>query len=150
MDSLSVIFLCVCLNNLCVTELLTQSDLQNAIAWKVSKYRVFSGPYFPVFVLRIPSEYRKIRTKKLRIWRLFTQWLSCLSGNWKENIFILLLLHINYLKNSIATHNLSFTNNTDVILFFIWKYREAVLNFHLEPACLTYARCASKEVNDIG
>ena len=42
-------------------------------AWKVSKYGVFSGPYFPVFGLnteiysvnlRIQSEYRKIRTKK--------------------------------------------------------------------------------------
>ena len=42
-------------------------------AWKVPKYGVFSGPYFPVFVLnteiysvnlRIQSEYRKIRTRK--------------------------------------------------------------------------------------
>ena len=41
--------------------------------WKVSKYRVFSGLYFPVFGLnadiygvnlRIQSEYRKIRTRK--------------------------------------------------------------------------------------
>ena len=36
--------------------------------WKVSKYRVFSGPYFPVFGLsvnlRIQSECRKIRTRK--------------------------------------------------------------------------------------
>ena len=40
-------------------------------AWKVCKYRVFSGPYFPIFGLnteiysvnlRIQSEYRKIRT----------------------------------------------------------------------------------------
>ena len=33
------------------------------IAGKVSKYEVFSGPYFPVF-----------GPKKLRIWTLFTQW----------------------------------------------------------------------------
>ena len=42
-------------------------------AWKVSKYGVFSGPYFPVFGLntviyglnlRIQSEYWKIRTRK--------------------------------------------------------------------------------------
>ena len=41
--------------------------------WKVSKYGIFSGPYFPVFGvnaeiyfvnLRIQSEYRKIRTRK--------------------------------------------------------------------------------------
>ena len=42
-------------------------------AWNVSKYEVFSGPYFPVFGLnteicgvnlRIQFEYRKIRTRK--------------------------------------------------------------------------------------
>ena len=44
--------------------------LQN-IAWKVSKYGVFSGPHFPVFGLNN----RKIRTrKKLHIWTPFTQW----------------------------------------------------------------------------
>ena len=41
--------------------------------WKVSKYGVFSGAYFPVFAinteiysvnLRAQSEYRKIRTRK--------------------------------------------------------------------------------------
>ena len=41
--------------------------------WKASKYRVFTGPYFPVFGLnaeiygvnlRIQSEYGKIRTRK--------------------------------------------------------------------------------------
>ena len=55
-------------------------------AWKVSKYAVFSGPYFPVFALnteiysvnlRIQSEYKKIRArKKLPIWTLFKQWLK--------------------------------------------------------------------------
>ena len=42
-------------------------------AWKVSKYGVLSGPYFPVFSLntkiysvslRIQSQYRKIRARK--------------------------------------------------------------------------------------
>ena len=42
-------------------------------AWKVSKYGVISGPYFPVFGLdtevygvnlRIQSEYKKIRIRK--------------------------------------------------------------------------------------
>ena len=33
--------------------------------WKVSKYRVFSGPYFPIFVnLCIQCKYRKIRIRK--------------------------------------------------------------------------------------
>ena len=50
-------------------------------AWKVSKYRVFSGLYFPVFGLntkiysiniRIQFEYRKIRTRKVSIFRHFS------------------------------------------------------------------------------
>ena len=54
-------------------------------AWKVSKYRVFSGPYFPAFGLNtdrysvslcIQSECGKMRTrKKFRIWTIFTQWI---------------------------------------------------------------------------
>ena len=72
----------------------------SATAWKVSKYGVFSGPYFPAFDLnteiysvnlRIQSECGKIWTrKKLRIWTLFTQcalaWklkLVTFSWNWE-------------------------------------------------------------------
>ena len=53
-------------------------------AWKVSKYGVFSGPYFPPFglntvrysvSLRFQSKCGKIWTrKKFRIWILFTQY----------------------------------------------------------------------------
>ena len=35
--------------------------------WNVSKYGVFSGPYFPAFGLNTDQ-------KKLRIWTLFSQW----------------------------------------------------------------------------
>ena len=38
-------------------------DFKSDTAWKVSKCRVFSGPYFPVFGL-----------EKLRIWTIFTQY----------------------------------------------------------------------------
>ena len=38
-------------------------------AWKVSKYGVFSGPYFPVFSPNV----EKYRSEKLCIWTLFTQ-----------------------------------------------------------------------------
>ena len=47
--------------------------VQHYTAWKVSKYGVFSGPYFPVFGLnteiygvnlRIKSKYRKLWTRK--------------------------------------------------------------------------------------
>ena len=39
-------------------------------AWKLPKYGVFSGPYFPVFGLNTGNTDQK----KLRIWTLFTQW----------------------------------------------------------------------------
>ena len=43
------------------------------IAWKVSKCRVFSSPYFPVFGLNIQSEYRKIRTRKNSVFGHFSR-----------------------------------------------------------------------------
>ena len=53
-------------------------------AWKVSKYGVFSGPYFPVFGLnmeicgvnyynRIQSEYRKIWTRRNSVFGNFSR-----------------------------------------------------------------------------
>ena len=51
-------------------------------AWKVSKYGVISGPYFPVFglnteryggSLRIQSEYRKIRIRNNSIFGHFSR-----------------------------------------------------------------------------
>ena len=44
-------------------------------AWKVSKYGVFSGTYFP-YSVRIQENTDQ---KKLYIWTLFTQWLDKLS-----------------------------------------------------------------------
>ena len=46
--------------------------LQNVTAWKVSKYGVFSGPYFLTFVLNTEQ-------KKLRIWTIFKQYV-CYQG----------------------------------------------------------------------
>ena len=57
-------------------------DELTVTAWKVSKKGVFSGPYFPVFVLnmeiygvnlRIQSEYRKIRTRKNSVFGHFSR-----------------------------------------------------------------------------
>ena len=44
-------------------------------ALKVSKYGVFSGPYFPVFGLNteIQSEYREIQTRKSSIFGHFSR-----------------------------------------------------------------------------
>ena len=74
--------------------------LKTTTAWKVSKYGVFSGPYFSAFGQnteiylvnhRIQSEYRKIGPEKLRIWTLFTQWtLRRFLTNWRNNALIFL------------------------------------------------------------
>ena len=61
------------------------------IAWKVSKYGVFSGPYFPVFGLNtgiygvdlcILPEYRKIRTRKTSIFGHYLRSVIHLSYDW--------------------------------------------------------------------
>ena len=61
---------------------LTLSDFVTPTARKVSKYGVFSGPYFPVFGVnmeiyrvnpRTQSEYRKIRTRKYSIFGHFSR-----------------------------------------------------------------------------
>ena len=41
-------------------------------SWKVSKYGVFSGPYFPVFTC-IRTEYRNIRTRKKSVFGHFSR-----------------------------------------------------------------------------
>ena len=52
---------------------------QKNTAWKVPKYGVFSGPYFPVFglnteiYLRVQSEYKKIRTRKNSVFGHFSR-----------------------------------------------------------------------------
>ena len=53
-------------------------------AWKVSKYGVFSDPYFTVFGLNtgiFSSNTGKCRPEKLRIWTLFTQCLDVWHGS---------------------------------------------------------------------
>ena len=60
--------------------------------WKVSKYGVFSGSYFPLFGLNmeIQSEYRKIRTRKNSVFGKFSC-SACLCNKnktkkkWKDN-----------------------------------------------------------------
>ena len=63
--------------------------------WKVSKYGVFSGPYFRVFGLnteilwwsKSPYSVRiqeNTDREKIRIWALFTQWGGIKRENWPE------------------------------------------------------------------
>ena len=63
-------------------SLLNSSDVQTFFtAWKVSKYGVFSGPYFPVF----SPNTRKFGRKKIIFWTLsrsvlFVCWIYLLSA----------------------------------------------------------------------
>ena len=80
-------------------------------AWKVSKYGVFSGPYFPAFELnterysslRIPYSVRMRENtdqKKLRIRTLFTQWDLRLIGYWYHSVELIridVFIHLVYI-----------------------------------------------------
>ena len=65
---------------------------RTSTAWKVSKYGVFSGPYFPVFGLnteiysvnlRIQSKYRKLRTRKNSIFGHFSRSNTYILFEWR-------------------------------------------------------------------
>ena len=86
----------------------------------------FSGPYFRVFGLyaeiyslnlRIQSEYRKIRTRKFRIWTLFTQ-------------FFLTVNFVNFLKNRLIS----------ILFYCFWMFVNKLFT-HLTFACLKTKRC---------
>ena len=108
--------------------------------WKVSKYGVFSGPYFPVYVLnteiygvnlRIQSEYGKIRTRKHFIFGHFSR-TDC------DEAIIVRLLQC-YCKAPV-TSKLSLTNQ-NAILFVIFLWSLAILfnnlnnNFWIVSVC---------------
>ena len=78
-------------------------------AWKLFKYGVFSGPYFPAFGLntkmyvvnlRIQSKYGKIRTRKNSVFRqflcnesltIFMQWVFNKDWRWESQTSQLML-----------------------------------------------------------
>ena len=85
-DSL-IVFIIILANMLIITCYLGcdviafEFNLSFLTALKLSKYGVFSGPYFPVFGLnteiygvnlRIQSEYRKMRTRKNSVFGHFS------------------------------------------------------------------------------
>ena len=92
---------CACESDSCVNRHFVSSgkscfNLVKNTAWKVSKYRVISGWYFPVFGLnaeiyevnlRIQSEYRKIRARNNSVFWHFSRsalfflfdWSPCLN-----------------------------------------------------------------------
>ena len=71
-----------------ICTILTIRFSEGDTAWKVSKYGVISGPYFPVFGLNTDH-------KQLCIWTLFTQWdILCkfedraFTGTLQNNCFV--------------------------------------------------------------
>ena len=88
-------------------------------AWKMSKYGVISGPYFPVFRLnteicfvnlRIQSEYRKIRTRNNSVFGHFSR---CVLFN-KLTIFCVSIF-IRCLENFVEPQKLF------LLTFQLWK-----------------------------
>ena len=101
-------------------------------AWKVFKYGVFSGPYFPVFGLdaeiyfvnlRIQSEYGKIRTKKNSVFKHFSHGVcpqrdaffrfARTSVYWTEDVKWFRLLWHSMLDLLLSTNFLKITNSSD-------------------------------------
>ena len=108
------------------------------IAWKVSKYGVFSGPYFPAFrviterygvSLRIQSECGKIRTRKNSVFGNFSRSETCIISApqlW-INIHCMVRVHCKNFKNSGNQFHCSFKpskqdNVNDLFLLNILKY----------------------------
>ena len=72
--------------------------------WKVSKYGVFSGPYFPVFGLnteiysinlRTQSKYRKIRSRKNSVFEQFSP-IVALNQRYKKENWIMMTTQKQY------------------------------------------------------
>ena len=75
------------------TRCIEEVKMRTVTAWKVSKYGVFSGPYFPALglntesygvPLRIQSESAEMRTKKNSVFRHFSR-----SEFWIKNWFLI-------------------------------------------------------------
>ena len=97
----------------------------------MSKCEVFSGPYFPVFGLnteiyraniRIPSEYRKIRTRK-----------TSASGHFSRSVMLMYLL-----SNRQALFKAQFMkrlSNSEAELKKSFAYKKSVHDFLVDLKC---------------
>ena len=97
--------------------------IEYVTGWKVSKYRVVSGPYFPVFGLnteiyginfRIQSEYRKIRTRNNSVFGHFSRSVcmcifTCLYVRGCVHIYICIYISVFSFDLSIFMFFFSFT-----------------------------------------
>ena len=108
---------------------LTRRELTTYLltAWKLSKYRVFSGPYLPVFGLnteiysanlRFQSGCGKIRTRKNSVFGHFSRIGS--GTNPSKNVVTKRFVHIYFLTENLPflehpTSILKFTKNTFLV-----------------------------------
>ena len=103
------------------------------IVWKVPKYGVFSGPYFPAFGLNSISPYsvqmrENTDLKKLRIWTLFTQWIAIDNSNvlkWQfELSFVFRWIKIDFFRG--CKKEINFFDN--------WGYFWSIFDIHFSSA----------------
>ena len=101
----------------------SDSTWEETAAWKQSKYRVFSGLYFPVFGwnaeiygvnVRIKSEYRKIRTRKISVFGYFLPIEPSLvfpevqsKDHFYSTFDLFVFLESNYFTSYVVTTNLT-------------------------------------------
>ena len=96
---------------------------QRFTTWKVSKYGVFSGPYF-LYSVRIQENTDQ---KKLRNWALFTQWLVLRYGdNFK-------LMEITYFWKNKTIQNIDKLSNDLLIIYFTARLQIKWLNLSCSP-----------------
>ena len=89
----------------------------------MSKYGVFSGPYFPVFGLNteiygvnicIQSEYRKIRTRKNSVFGHFSRSASKLSHGESLSCVLCVSFHLNYFL---------------VVLYMLYSHCQVIIDY---------------------
>ena len=122
---------------LTIDVLFHKSYFSRNATWKVSKYGVSSGPYFPVFEQNMQSENRKIRTRKNSLFGHFSRSDSRMlvqvfqrnakirtftsRVNFVDNNEIIIASRIQKFSARITMNELSINNGLSIILWFqIW------------------------------
>ena len=110
LKSRSIVFQLKVLWNISIQNTLSKANDKTNTAWKLSKYRVIFGLYYPVFRLNVEifsciwTEYRDLQSKspylvwiqenvdqkKFLIWTLFTQWNRMGNRKWRYQILLIL------------------------------------------------------------
>ena len=125
-----------------------RSKIETVTAWKVSKYGVISGPYFPVFGLNteiyfinfcIQSEYRKIQARNNSVFGHFLRSEFC----WYKLKFIFMCFDVglkcinqNHCKSLLDSKENTWWKVLQIFynfLIHIWTSHTASIFFYLNP-----------------